>query len=59
MEHDLFPFDDDGVTGVMPSLITGHNVEGRSQEVYDLAFAFISPLGPENEQIGHTSPLRE
>ncbi|MBA7687816.1 hypothetical protein ES703_96289 [subsurface metagenome] len=59
MENDLFPVDDDGVAGVVPSLIAGYDLEGRSQEVYDLAFAFISPLGAEYEQIGHKNPSNE
>jgi hypothetical protein len=44
----------DGMSGVMPALITRHNVEVFGQKVNDLAFAFITPLGAyDNDDFGH------
>ena len=53
MKDDLPAADPDRVAGVMPALVSGDDVEGRCQQVDDLALAFVSPLGSENEQIGH------
>ena len=35
----------DRMAGVMATLITDHDVESFSQQVDDLAFSFIAPLG--------------
>jgi hypothetical protein len=34
-----------GVSSVVPTLITDHDVEVLGEKIYDLAFAFIAPLG--------------
>ena len=50
-QHELLAVDVDGVPGVVSSLISGHDVEVRSEKVDDLAFAFITPLRAENCEI--------
>src|SRR6185437_1684827 len=40
--------DDDGVAGVVTAGITGDDVELFAEDVDDLAFAFVAPLGAEN-----------
>ena len=45
MQHKRFVADLYGVTGVVSPLIPGHDVEMLGEEIDDLAFAFIAPLG--------------
>ena len=45
MQNRLFSLDDQGMTGVMPALETHHGVRTIGEQVYNLTFAFISPLG--------------
>ena len=49
VQNIFLPFGDNGVAGVAATLAASHNVCGFCQEVDDLAFAFISPLGAYNE----------
>jgi hypothetical protein len=56
VEDDLSLVDDNRVTGIVPPLIAGHGIKGRSQEVDYLPLALITPLGAEYEQISHKSP---
>jgi hypothetical protein len=53
VKDDLFPAEIDRVAGVVPTLIAGDDIERGREEVDDLALAFISPLGAEDEQISH------
>ena len=48
LEDELFAGDDDGVAGVVAAGVAGDDVELLRQDVDDLAFAFIAPLGTEN-----------
>ena len=54
MEHKRSVADLYGVTGVVPPLIPGHDVEMLGEEIDDLAFAFIAPLGADyHDDFGH------
>jgi len=57
VEDDLAAPDVDRVPGVMAPLITGDDIEGRGQQVDDLALAFVAPLSAENEEVGHGFPF--
>jgi hypothetical protein len=41
----------------VPSRITGNNVEVRRQKIDDLSLPFVTPLGADNDQIGHMDEL--
>jgi hypothetical protein len=49
----LAAVDIDGVAGVMPPLIAGHDIEGLGEQIRDLALAFIPPLHADNGDIAH------
>ena len=53
MKNIFVILDDDGVTSIVSPLIAGHNVESVGDEVNDLAFPLIPPLGPDNHCIRH------
>jgi hypothetical protein len=46
------------MAGVGSSLVADHNVGIAGQQVHDLAFAFITPLGTDNDETGHMKPER-
>ena len=48
LQDELFAGDDDGVAGVVATGVAGDDVELLRQDVDDLAFAFIAPLGAED-----------
>src|SRR6185437_6241601 len=48
LEHEFFPADDDGVPGIVAAGVPRYNGEASRENVYDLAFAFIAPLGAQN-----------
>jgi hypothetical protein len=50
-QHELLAVDIHGMPGVVSPLVSGHDVEVWSEEVDDLAFAFIAPLRAENCEI--------
>ena len=45
LEDELAALDDDGVPGVVAAGVAGDDVELLGEDVDDLAFAFIAPLG--------------
>ena len=53
MQNVLFAMDDDRMARIVSSLIAGDNIEAICQEVNDLAFAFVAPLGAYDYQICH------
>ena len=57
MQNVLLAVDNDGMTGVVPSLITGNNVEVRRQKIDYLPLSFVTPLGADYNQIGHKDEL--
>jgi hypothetical protein len=44
MEHEFFTVENQCVPGVRPALESGDDVVLRGKNIYDLAFAFVSPL---------------
>ena len=48
MQHKLFVADLNRVPGVVSALIANNNVEMLGEEIDDLAFAFITPLGADD-----------
>jgi hypothetical protein len=52
VEDDFRPPDINRMPGVMAALVAGDDVKGGRQEIDDLAFAFIPPLGAEDDDIG-------
>ncbi len=64
LQHELLAFDDDGVAGIMASGVTRDDGEIVRKNVYDLAFAFIAPLGAHDHRglcsfhsLAHSSPV--
>jgi hypothetical protein len=48
VQHGLLAVDDEGVARVVPSLEPDHGVGLMGQQVHDLAFALVTPLGSED-----------
>ena len=57
MEDILLIPEDHGVTSVRAALETDHDIRLFSQEVNDLALAFIAPLGPNEYSIHNVDVL--
>ena len=49
LQDELLAADDDGVAGVVTAGVAGDDVELFAEDVDDLAFAFVAPLGAEND----------
>ena len=61
VQDELVAVDDHGVTGVVPSLRTGDDGEGRAEQVHDLALALVSPLRSKDGEVtccGHRHPAK-
>lgn len=54
MENVFLAVKEDGVSGVVPSLVPGNNVEVAREKIDDLAFAFVAPLGADHNQISQS-----
>jgi hypothetical protein len=54
MTDDLLAFDNHGMTGIVSALKPNHKVGVLGQQVDDLAFALIAPLGANDYKIGHS-----
>src|SRR6185437_7447330 len=50
LQDELLAVNNDGVPGVVASRIAGHDGEALREHVYDLAFAFIAPLGAHDDR---------
>ena len=46
---------DDGVTGVVPALVADDHIRLLREEVGDLAFALVAPLGTDDGRHGHVA----
>ena len=55
MQNIFLSFDVHRVPGVIPALGSNHDIRLLGQNVNDLAFAFIAPLGANENRIGHKS----
>ena len=49
MEDERAISDLHGMAGVMSSLISDHDIETLSKQIYDLAFTLITPLGADHD----------
>lgn len=52
MQNVFLPLKRNCMTGVMPTLVTGNDIEAFGDEVDDLAFSLVSPLCADNNNIG-------
>ena len=62
VEDEFFAVDDDGMAGVMAAGVAGHDMVALGEDVDDFAFAFVAPLGAEDDGgllSGHVRGLRE
>ena len=51
--QDIFLFAEiDRVAGVVAALVADHGVEGRAEQIDDLALAFVAPLEADNGGMG-------
>ena len=53
MEGELAPLVLDGVAGVVAALVADHHVGLLAEQVDDLAFAFVAPLGADHDENRH------
>src|SRR5262245_24698633 len=53
MQDELLALDNHGVTRIVPALVSRNDVELFSQQIDDLSFAFIAPLGAYNDNVCH------
>jgi len=53
LQDKLTAADVDGVAGVVAALVSRHYVESLREQVNDLTFAFIAPLGAKHNEIAH------
>ena len=53
MQNVFFAMDDDRMARIVSALIASDNIEAICQEVNDLTFAFVAPLGTHDYQICH------
>ena len=51
MKNRFFTFDDQGMAGIVATLKTGYHNRLISQQIDNLAFAFIAPLGAQHHDI--------
>jgi len=54
MKNVLVAADDDGVPGIGTSLVTGNDIDVFTQKVDNLSFAFVAPLGSNDNLYGHS-----
>ena len=55
MQNVLGAADDDGVPRVVAALAANHDLSVFGKKIDDLSFAFITPLGADENRIGHNS----
>jgi hypothetical protein len=53
MKHELALADSNGMPGVVAALISRDYVEVRRENINDLAFAFVAPLGSDYHDVFH------
>ena len=51
VQHGFFAVDDEGVAGVVPALVAHDRACFFGEEVNDFAFAFVAPLGANDDQV--------
>jgi hypothetical protein len=55
-QHELLAVHVDGVAGVVAAVVAGDHLDLLGEEVHDLAFAFVAPLGARDHDVGHVRP---
>ena len=55
MENERIPFIDDGMAGIGAPLVPHNQIGILGKDVDDLPFAFVAPLGPDDDEIRHCS----
>ena len=59
VQDGFFAVDDEGMAGVVAALVTHDGARFFGEQVDDFAFAFVAPLGADNDEFGiHTGFLR-
>src|SRR5947209_11115177 len=53
MEHEALFTDDDRMPRIMPTLISGNDIECRGKNVDDFTFSFVAPLCADDDQVFH------
>ena len=53
VKHGLLAIDDDGVTGVVAAGVADDDFRRLGEDVDDFAFAFVAPLGTDQNCVGH------
>ena len=53
MKHIFFSVHHKGVAGIVAALVANHIIGIAGQQIDHLAFAFISPLRPNNDYTGY------
>jgi hypothetical protein len=56
MEDKFLAVEINSVTGIVSSLVAGDDVKRGRQQVHDLPFSLVAPLGPEHNNISHRNP---
>ena len=57
MKGEGLAVDDDAVSGVVAALVAHDHIHVTSQEVGQLPFTFVTPLGSDDHRCGHWAPL--
>jgi hypothetical protein len=58
MENIFFPALDNGVAGVISALTANDDVRFSGQDIDNLAFPFIAPLGADEYRVSHRVALK-
>ena len=53
MKHELALADSNGVAGIVTALIARNDIKVRRENVDNLAFAFVAPLGSDYDDVFH------
>jgi hypothetical protein len=53
VKHEFALADANGMAGVVTALVARDDVEVRREDIYDLAFAFVAPLGSDYDYVFH------
>src|SRR5213075_1202850 len=53
LKDELALADEDGMSGVVPTLVARDDVEALGQQVDYFALAFVAPLGAEHDHVAH------
>src|SRR5262245_54411505 len=57
MQDELLSLNNDSVSCIVPALVTGNDIELFSQQIDNLPFTFIAPLGANHHDVCHDVSL--